>query len=309
MSQIQSNRHLTKCPQYPKPVSRRGPAGTSGMPSGGHRSVRVHRQHFGDDPTASSSSLLPPLLLLLRGHVLERCRVQEAFVRCPDFLPAIVARARILVTAFGVAERAGSLRGKHRFKGSKRIVQQDLVGRPGQSEATALSARRVKHAVADEFSQNGRQVLGRNARAVRDSRARDEFVTRLNRDDDQGLQSVLAGQVQHNTGVLVRCRRCASWPSSRGRAGGRSRHTVQRTAPTAMLLYSRVLLWLASPGHRSYRPLVRPWYRSKSRASFYDMLATLRRESVREQVSSMRPTGRGNQDLVKSLLHAVKQVA
>ena len=76
-----------------------------------------------------------------------------------------------------------------------------------------------------------------------------------------------------------------------------------------MLLYSRVLLWFASPGHRSYRPLVRPWYRSKSRASFYDMLATLCRESVREQVSSMRPTGRGNQDLVKSLLHAVKQVA
>jgi len=90
---------------------------------------------------------------------------------------------------------------------------------------------------------------------------------------------------------------------------GWSKPAVKRTAPTAMLLHSLVLLWFASTGHRFYRPLVRPWYRSKSRPSFNDMLATLRQESVREQVSLLQPTGRGSRNLVKSLLHAVKQAA
>jgi SRSO17 transposase len=90
---------------------------------------------------------------------------------------------------------------------------------------------------------------------------------------------------------------------------GWSRLAVERTAPTAMLLYSFVLLWFASTGHRLYHPLPRPWYRSKSRASFIDMLATLRQESVREQVSLMQPTGRGSKKLVESLLHAVRQAA
>lgn len=58
---------------------------------------------------------------------------------------------------------------------------------------------------------------------------------------------------------------------------GWTRRAVQRTAPTAMLLYSLVLLWFASTGHRFYRPPVRPWYRSKSRASFDDRLVLQRR--------------------------------
>lgn len=90
---------------------------------------------------------------------------------------------------------------------------------------------------------------------------------------------------------------------------GWTKRAVERTAPTAMLLYSLVWLWFASTGHRRYRPPVRPWYRRKSRPSFADMLATLREESVREQVSALRPTGRGSRNLMKSLLHAVKQAA
>lgn len=90
---------------------------------------------------------------------------------------------------------------------------------------------------------------------------------------------------------------------------GWSKRAVERTAPTAMLLYSLVLLWFARCGHRSYQPLQRPWYRHKSRASFPDMLATLREASIREQVSLLRPTGRGSRKLVKSLLHAVKLAA
>lgn len=90
---------------------------------------------------------------------------------------------------------------------------------------------------------------------------------------------------------------------------GWSRRAVERTAPTAMLLYSLTVLWFASEGHRHYQAPLRPWYRSKTRASFADMLATLRQESIREEVSALQLTGRGSRNVVKSLIHAVKQAA
>jgi hypothetical protein len=90
---------------------------------------------------------------------------------------------------------------------------------------------------------------------------------------------------------------------------GWTRRAVERTAPTAMLLYSLITLWFASVGHRHYRPLCRPWYRSKTRPSFADMLATLRQESIREQVSALPFTGQGSRKVLKSLIHAVKQAA
>jgi hypothetical protein len=61
-----------------------------------------------------------------------------------------------------------------------------------------------------------------------------------------------------------------------------TRKAVERTAPTAMLLYSLVVLWFAAESHRHYRALNRPWYRGKPCASFADMLNTLRCESVRQ---------------------------
>lgn len=90
---------------------------------------------------------------------------------------------------------------------------------------------------------------------------------------------------------------------------GWSRRAVQRTAPMAMLLYTLVVLWFASDGHRHYQAPWRPWYLSKRRPSFADMLNTLRQESVREQVLALRVTGRGSRNLTKTLIHAVKQAA
>lgn len=60
----------------------------------------------------------------------------------------------------------------------------------------------------------------------------------------------------------------------------RRRQAVLRTAPIALLLYSLIVLWFAHVGHLLYRPLVRPWYRTKVQPSFADMLRTLRRESL-----------------------------
>lgn len=90
---------------------------------------------------------------------------------------------------------------------------------------------------------------------------------------------------------------------------GWTRNAVERTAPTAMLLYSLIVLWFASQGHRHYRAPNRPWYRSKSRASFADMLTTLRRQSIREQVLSLGLKGRGSRNIMKTLFNAVQQAA
>jgi len=90
---------------------------------------------------------------------------------------------------------------------------------------------------------------------------------------------------------------------------GWTRHAVERTAPTAMLLYSLIVLWFAAEGHRHYRPLHRPWYRTKRHPSFADMLATLRCESLREQVSSTPPSRRGTKKVMRLLLRAVQQAA
>lgn len=76
---------------------------------------------------------------------------------------------------------------------------------------------------------------------------------------------------------------------------GWSRRAVERTAPMAMLLYSLIVLWFAREGPRRYQPLDCPWYVSKTAPSFADMLATLRRESVRRQIKSLRLTGPGSQ--------------
>ena len=90
---------------------------------------------------------------------------------------------------------------------------------------------------------------------------------------------------------------------------GWSRRAVERTAPTAMLLHSLIVLWFAGTGHRNYRAPRRPWYRSKARASFADMLATLRQESIREEVSACPLTGKGSRKVLNMLIHAAKQAA
>ncbi len=90
---------------------------------------------------------------------------------------------------------------------------------------------------------------------------------------------------------------------------GWTRRAVERTAPAAMLLYSLIVLWFARDGHRHYRQPHRPWYRTKRHASFADMLTTLRRESIREQVLSTPPSRRGNRKVLGILLHAIQQAA
>lgn len=84
---------------------------------------------------------------------------------------------------------------------------------------------------------------------------------------------------------------------------GWTRRAVERTAPLAMLLYGLIVHWFATAGHQHHRPLERPWYTTRQHASFADMLASLRRESLRESISAWAPTGPGSQKIIKLLEH------
>jgi DDE superfamily endonuclease len=90
---------------------------------------------------------------------------------------------------------------------------------------------------------------------------------------------------------------------------GWSRKAVERTAPLAMLLYSLVVLWFVREGHRYYQPLDCPWYRVKSEPSFTDMLATLRRQSLRQKVLSLALRGPGSRKIKQLLENAVTLAA
>jgi hypothetical protein len=75
---------------------------------------------------------------------------------------------------------------------------------------------------------------------------------------------------------------------------GWTRKAVERTAPVGMLLYSLMVLWFAEVGHRQYSPRWRPWYPHKCGPSFADILATLRRQIMRQEVLATGLSGPGS---------------
>jgi len=90
---------------------------------------------------------------------------------------------------------------------------------------------------------------------------------------------------------------------------GWTRRAVERTAPTAMLLYSLVILWFAGRGHKRLSLPDRPWYRHKTQPSFADMLATLRRECLRETFLQTTVWDRQSIKIVKSLIELCSRAA
>lgn len=62
---------------------------------------------------------------------------------------------------------------------------------------------------------------------------------------------------------------------------------VRRTAPTALLLYTLVVVWFHQAGHAWVRFPERPWYRRKQEPSFADLLTTLRRVSHEEKTQGV----------------------
>lgn len=90
---------------------------------------------------------------------------------------------------------------------------------------------------------------------------------------------------------------------------GWSRNAAERTAPLAMLLYSLVVVWFSREGHRYYQPPNCPWYTSKTEPSFADMLATLKRQSIRQNIFSLALRGPGSRKIKQLLENAVTLAA
>jgi SRSO17 transposase len=90
---------------------------------------------------------------------------------------------------------------------------------------------------------------------------------------------------------------------------GWTRKAAQRTAPIAMLLYSLIVAWFAKAGHARYRETPRPWYQHKPHASFGDMLATLRRESLRAAINAWGLAGPGSQKILRALENTLNLAA
>jgi hypothetical protein len=87
---------------------------------------------------------------------------------------------------------------------------------------------------------------------------------------------------------------------------GWSEEAVQRTAPMAMLLYTVIVHWYALEGRHHESLSIFPWYTRKSHASFADMLATLKRVSLRQRISALGLSGRGSkktQELLENLVN------
>jgi hypothetical protein len=87
---------------------------------------------------------------------------------------------------------------------------------------------------------------------------------------------------------------------------GWSEDAVQRTAPMAMLLYTVIVHWYALEGRHHESLSILPWYPRKSKASFADMLATLKRVSLRQRISALGLSGRGSkktQELLENLVN------
>ncbi len=77
-----------------------------------------------------------------------------------------------------------------------------------------------------------------------------------------------------------------------------TRKAVERTAPMAMILYCLVIAWFAECGHKRCKFPNRPWYSQKSTPAFSDILATVRRESLREYFLNTPQWGQGSAKII-----------
>jgi hypothetical protein len=83
---------------------------------------------------------------------------------------------------------------------------------------------------------------------------------------------------------------------------GWTRKAVLRTGPMAMLLYSLIVIWFAKrPRKDRVAVPKRPWYTLRRRASFADMLATLKRACVHEEILASPDHGRHLPNSIKTL--------
>lgn len=193
-------------------------------------------------------------------------------------------------------------RGRPRVRGEKLPTPGEMLeGRAGRKELD-IYGRRQKFRIADQVARRF-QVPDRPLRivaveALSGGRGREAFYST---DVNASAIAVLTGYSwRWSVEVTIR--------DSKQQLGfeepqGWSRKSAERTCPMALFLYSLVVVWFVEEGHRHYRPIERPWYPHHAHASFADMLATLRRESAREFISTLGLTGPGKRKISHALEH------
>lgn len=198
-------------------------------------------------------------------------------------------------------------RGRPRVRGEKLPTPAEMLdGRAARKELD-IYGRRQKFRIADQVARRF-QVPDRPLRvvaveALSGGRGREAFHS----------TDVNASAIEVLTGYSWRWSVEVTIRDSKQHLGfeepqGWSRNSAQRTCPMALFLYALVVVWFVEEGHRHYRPIKRPWYPHHTHASFADMLATLRRESAREFISTLGLTGPGKRKITQTLEH-LSQIA
>ena len=65
------------------------------------------------------------------------------------------------------------------------------------------------------------------------------------------------------------------------------RKSVERAVPTMLMMYTAIVTWFATVGHRNWRPTILPWYGRKTEPSFADMLGHLRIQLLDQQIGGL----------------------
>jgi hypothetical protein len=201
--------------------------------------------------------------------------------------------------------RAPGRRGRSRRRGTKLPTPQQMLSERCRRIELAIYGRtesaRVADAEARMFAVPERPLRIVAVEALVGGRGREAFYSTV---VDAKAEQVL-------TWYSMRWSVEVTFHDSKQQLGfedpqGWSKEAARRTAPMAMLLHTLIVHWYASEGRRQESLSILPWYTRKSHASLADMLATLKRVSLRQRISALGLRGRGSrktQEILKNLVN------
>lgn len=205
-------------------------------------------------------------------------------------------------------QRKAGAKGRPRVRGSKLPTPQEMLAGRCRHVSLDIYGRsekvRIAHVEARMFTAPNRPLCIVAVEALAGGRGQEAFYSTCHHASAEGVITWYAQRWSIEV-AFHDCKQHLGFEEPQGW----SRKAVERTAPIAMLLYSMIVLWFAREGHRAYQPLECPWYTKKSDPSFADMIATLRRQSVRQKVLSLALRGPGSRKIKQLLENAVAMAA
>ena len=220
-----------------------------------------------------------------------------------DLTSRLVLNARLYAAP---GKRTPNTKGRPRKRGERLPSPEQMLKRRGRRITIDLYGRstrmRLVDAVARVFRVPGRDLRIVATEALAGGRGREVFYS-----------------TQHTASAVMILKWYAqrwsievTFHDSKQHLGfqepqGWTRKAVERTAPTAMLLYGLIMYWFATTGHKQFHRKVRPWYKRNRDPSFREMLATLRYESIKQQLFQLPLSGPGSKKIKQTLQNLVSQ--